>query len=67
MALMDPASWMFVLVVSIVCSIACAVISMKKGYGGAQAFAWFLAGFVFSVFALIAIILAPHPHEEGME
>ncbi|NTW54037.1 MAG: hypothetical protein HGB15_04615 [Chlorobaculum sp.] len=64
MALMDPASWMFVLVVSIVCSIACAIISMKKGYRGSQVFAWFSAGFVFSVFALIAIILAPHHHEQ---
>jgi len=64
MALMDPASWLFVLVVSIVCSIACAMISMKKGYRGATVFAWFGAGFVFSVFGLIAIILAPHHHEQ---
>lgn len=63
MTLMDPASWMFVLVVSMVCSIACAIISMKKEYRGAPVFAWFVAGFFLSVFALIAIILAPHHHE----
>ncbi|MGC8774345.1 MAG: hypothetical protein ACP5R6_03655 [Chlorobaculum sp.] len=63
MAMMDPASWMFVLVVSIVCSIACAIVSFNKGYRGSPVFAWFGAGFVFSVFALIAIILAPHHHE----
>jgi len=63
MALMDPVSWMFVLVVSIVCSIACAIVSFRKEYRGAAVFAWFAAGFFFSVFALIAIILAPHHHE----
>ncbi|MBN1929091.1 MAG: hypothetical protein JW764_06080 [Chlorobiaceae bacterium] len=63
MALMDPASWLFVLVVSIVCSISCALISFRKGYRGTPVFAWFGAGFFFSIFAMIAIILAPHSHE----
>lgn len=65
--MMDPASWLFVLVVSIVCSIACTIISMKKGYAASKVFSWFAMGFFFSIFALIAIILAPHHHEEGVE
>lgn len=64
MAMMDPTSWMFVLVVSIICSIACAIVSFNKGYRGSPVFAWFGAGFVFSVFALIAITLAPHHQEQ---
>lgn len=63
MALMDPVSWLFVLFVSIVCSIACTIISKKKGYAVSQMFTWLAMGFFFNVFALIAIILAPHRHE----
>jgi ATP/ADP translocase len=63
MALMDPASWLFVLFISIVCSIACTIISKKKGYSLSQVFSWLAMGFFFNVFALIAIILAPHRHE----
>jgi nicotinamide riboside transporter PnuC len=63
MAMMDPASWMFVLVVSVVCSIACTILSFKKGYRGSAVFGWLAMGLFFSVFALIAIILAPYHHE----
>lgn len=63
MALMDPASWLFVLFISVVCSIACTIISTKKGYRGTPVIGWLAMGFFFNVFALIAIILAPH-HQE---
>jgi len=63
MVLMDPASWLFVLFISIVCSIACTIISKKKGYSVSQVFTWLATGFFFNVFALIAIILAPHRNE----
>lgn len=63
MAVMDPASWLFVLFISVVCSIACTIIAMKKGYRGTPVIGWLAMGFFFNVFALIAIILAPH-HQE---
>ncbi len=67
MAMMDLSSWIFVLVVSGVCGLACLLISMKKGYVGSQAAGWLAMGFFFSVFALIAIILAPHKEEHEFE
>lgn len=63
MAMMDLSSWLFVLAVSVVCSVACTIISMKKGYRGTPVLGWVAMGFFFNVFALIAIILAPHHHE----
>lgn len=67
MLLMDPTSWLFVLFISVVCSIACTIISMKKGYRGTPVLGWLAMGLFLNVFALIAIILAPHHHERGIE
>lgn len=67
MALMDTASWLFVLFVCVVCSIACTIISFRKGFRGTAVVGWLVMGFFFSVFALIAIILAPHHYEKGQE
>jgi len=63
MAMMDLSSWIFILVMSAICGLACLIISMKKGYTGTQAVGWLFMGGFFSVFALIAIILAPHKQE----
>jgi hypothetical protein len=67
MAMMDFSSWIFVLVMSAICGLACSIISMRKGYTGTQVLGWLVMGCFFSVFALIAIILAPHKddHEHG--
>jgi hypothetical protein len=40
---------------------------MKKGYTGTQAVGWLVMGCFFSVFALIAIILAPHKESQEHE
>ena len=67
MAMMDFSSWIFVLVMSAICGLACLIISMKKGYTGTQAVGWLVMGCFFSVFALIAIILAPHKESQEHE
>jgi nicotinamide riboside transporter PnuC len=64
--LMDAASWTFILVMSSICGIACTVISFRKGYRGSRVMGWFAAGLVFSIFGLIAVILAPHGSEEPL-
>jgi hypothetical protein len=61
--MMDAASWTFILAMSAGCGIACTVIAWKKGYRGSPIFGWLLAGLLFSIFGLIAVVLAPHGHE----
>lgn len=61
--MMDPASWTFVFVMSCICGVACMVVSARKGYRGGQIFGWLLAGMLFSVFGLIAVVLTPHSSE----
>ncbi len=65
--MMDVSSWMFILVMSIGCSVACTVIAHAKGYRGSQLSGWFAAGLFFSVFALIAVILTSHGHAVPQE
>jgi hypothetical protein len=61
--MMDLSSWMFILVMSSGCGIACMIIAYKKGYKGSQILGWLAAGLFFSVFGMIAVILTPHGHE----
>ena len=57
---MDLSSWMFILVMSTGCGIACMIIAHRKGYRGSQILGWLAAGLIFSIFGLIAVILTSH-------
>lgn len=63
--MMDLSSWMFILVMSIGCGIACTIIAYRKGYRGSQILGWLAAGLIFSVFGLIAVILTGHGADGG--
>jgi hypothetical protein len=67
MVMMDLSSWIFVFVISAGCGLACLIISAKKGYTGSQIYGWLAMGLFFSIFALIAIILAPHKESHEFE
>jgi len=61
--MMDLSSWMFILVMSVGCGIACMIIAHSKGYKGNQILGWLAAGLFFSVFGMIAVILTSHGSE----
>ncbi|NTU68058.1 MAG: hypothetical protein HGB02_04165 [Chlorobiaceae bacterium] len=61
--MMDLSSWMFILVMSAGCGIACMIIARGKGYRGSRILGWLAAGLIFSVFGLIAVVLTPNRSE----
>lgn len=50
-----------ILIMAVVWGILCGYIATEKGRGG---FGWFVAGFFFGLFALVAIIAVPSHKKE---